>query len=353
LKRLDEKQKEDREAVHNTLGIFENICELLPHAKDILREKTDLLDFLIQRIFKVKIFDPNKLYASELLAILLQSSPETQRKVVTMGAFESLLTSIAFYKKTNPASTEEEEMLENLFDCVCSCLLLDEHKSAFLKAEGLQLMLLVIKGKKFGRKGALKVLDFALTRNKLGCKQFIDLLGLKTLFAAFMKKGAAKNKKGFSEREDDEHIVSIISSLFSHMDTKSSRYSRLVSKFAENNYEKVERLIELLGKYTRLVAGAEKEITSVEGEDEDGLYLKRLDSGLFTLQLTNLVIAHIAVNEVKERLFQLLDQHNHTKEKIVAVLQEYRENLGDAMGEKQREKEKQELEELIKKFQAA
>jgi hypothetical protein len=52
------------------------------------------------------------------------------------------------------------------------------------------------------------VIDFCLQRDSEACAIFVDRLGLKTLFAAFIKKGSTKknskkNKKGFSEKDDD------------------------------------------------------------------------------------------------------------------------------------------------------
>lgn len=56
-------------------------------------------------------------------------------------------------------------------------------------------MLIMVKEKKFCRKSALKVLDFSLQNAAANCANFVRISGLKTLFAAFMKKGAIKNKK--------------------------------------------------------------------------------------------------------------------------------------------------------------
>jgi beta-catenin-like protein 1 len=61
----------------------------------------------------------------------------------------------------------------------------------------------VRRSKKFPRKSALKVVDFALAGNEENCKYFVDILGLRTLFAAFMKKGAKKGRSGFNELADD------------------------------------------------------------------------------------------------------------------------------------------------------
>lgn len=40
---------------------------------------------------------------------------------------------------------EEQEMMENLFDALCSCLMLPANRDRFLKGEGLQLMNLMLR----------------------------------------------------------------------------------------------------------------------------------------------------------------------------------------------------------------
>ena len=42
-------------------------------------------------------------------------------------------------------SSEEEELVANLFDCLSACLMLPANKAVFVEAEGLELMLLVLK----------------------------------------------------------------------------------------------------------------------------------------------------------------------------------------------------------------
>lgn len=45
--------------------------------------------------------------------------------------------------------------------------------------------------------------------------------------------------------EDDEHILGIIASLFANLPSDSPPRLRLVAKFVEADYEKVDRLLEL------------------------------------------------------------------------------------------------------------
>ena len=109
---------------------------------------------------------------------------------------------IAYYRRREAASPEEKECIENLFDCLCSCLLLPENQARFrqvgreggregaieevrrmypllnqlftsyfspslsllsscIQSEGLDLLLRCIRERKGGFLGALKALDSA------------------------------------------------------------------------------------------------------------------------------------------------------------------------------------------------
>ena len=73
---------------------------------------------------KVKVpFDENKLYASEILSILLQTEPDNRKLFGQLDAIDNLLQQLAYYKRHDPTQSEELEMMENLFDCLCSCLM--------------------------------------------------------------------------------------------------------------------------------------------------------------------------------------------------------------------------------------
>lgn len=99
------------------------------------------------------------------------------------------------YRRRDPSSADELEFMENLFDSLCSALSSPTVKTPFLKGEGIELMCLMLKEKKLSRTRAIKTLDHALQgANGTGvelCEKFVELLGLKTLFSAFMGKVSA------------------------------------------------------------------------------------------------------------------------------------------------------------------
>lgn len=63
--------------------------------------------------------------------------------------------------------------------------------------------LIEFRNKRFARKGALKLLDYVIQDDPKNCRRWVQLPALGTLFAAFMKKGSKRHKKGFDELADD------------------------------------------------------------------------------------------------------------------------------------------------------
>lgn len=183
----DAADPDEMAAVYSTLATLENLIEVKPAVAELVCERTKLLKWLLGRI-KVREFDSNKQYASEILAILLQSSTANQRRVGQMNGVDVVLQAVAMYKSKDPKTSDEEEMLENLFDCLCCLLMPLENKERFMKAEGVELMIIIMKQKKSAYGSAIRALDFAMTKYPPACERFVDVLGLKTAFAAFMGK---------------------------------------------------------------------------------------------------------------------------------------------------------------------
>ena len=138
----------------------------------LLAAQQGLLNWILKRL-KAKIaFDANKLYCSEILSILLQGTPENRQFIGEFGGIDILLQQLAvkilstklnlnqlldwrfmriscfiiqFFKRHDPKTSEEQEMMENLFDCLCSSLIHTPNRDKFLKGEGLQLMNLMLR----------------------------------------------------------------------------------------------------------------------------------------------------------------------------------------------------------------
>ena len=96
--------------------------------------------------------------------------------------------------------------------------------------------------------------------------------------------------------EDTEHLLSLISSLLTSLATDSPARLRLLAKFVETDYEKVDRLIEIREEVETRVNADDGEIDD-EGLDEDDKYLIKLDKGLFSLQLVDYIVAWLCMED--------------------------------------------------------
>lgn len=249
--------------------------------------------------------------------------------------------------------------MENLFNCLCSALISKENREKFLKGEGLQLMNLMLREKKLSRNGSLKVLDHALSGpdGKDNCNKFVDILGLRTIYPLFMKTPKKSKKRILSSDEHEEHVLSIISSMLRNC--KGAQRQRLLSKFAENDFEKVDRLLELHLKYLEKVEAVDREIdqqqigTDDDDEDmEEANYLKRLSGGLFTLQLVDYIMLEVSATSdvLKQRILQLLTLRNASMKTIRNIMREYAGNLGDAGDSEWRQHEQVHILQLVDRF---
>ncbi|KAJ9703028.1 hypothetical protein PVL29_004685 [Vitis rotundifolia] len=267
LTRLSEFDPDEMAAVYATLATLENLIEVKPAVAEMVCERTKLMRWLLGKI-KVREFDSNKQYASEILAILLQNSAANQRRLGQMNGVDVVLQAVAMYKSRDPKTADEEEMVENLFDCLCCLLMPLENKEKFVRAEGVELMIIIMKQKKLAYGSAIRALDFAMTKYPPACERFVDVLGLKTAFAAFMGKipMSKKNKKERYQEELEERIISLIASLFGGI-LRGSRRDRLLSKFVENECEKIDRLMELFIRYSDRVKAETERMNQLKLDD--------------------------------------------------------------------------------------
>ena len=63
----------------------------------------------------------------------LQGNEFVQRRIGESGGIDTLLQCVAMYKSRDPATAEEEEFMQNCFDLLCTCLMVQDNKAAFVK----------------------------------------------------------------------------------------------------------------------------------------------------------------------------------------------------------------------------
>jgi len=323
LSRLDEAEDADAQGVNQTLSIFENLVELQPQLAVALCESTDILKHLLLRL-KVKQFDANKLFASELLCVLLQADTDNQRRLgnlTGMDGMDALLQAVAHYRKRDPETKDEEELVANLFNALCTALLVSENQEAFRRAEGMELMARCLRERRHGAAAAVRVLDFALAASPANALKIVEVGGLKTLFPVLMgrdalldaggKKGSKKRKRGKADLQElEEKIVSVVSQMCTalHSERQLDSNLRLVAKFQENGCEKVKRLVELFSKYAKKVRmtrqalmeqGLDEAVLASVATDAGARELVQselLDGGLYTLQRVAITLAYCCVH---------------------------------------------------------
>uniref|UniRef100_A0A4W4FI94 Beta-catenin-like protein 1 n=1 Tax=Electrophorus electricus TaxID=8005 RepID=A0A4W4FI94_ELEEL len=341
MERLDETVKEEADGVHNTLAIVENMAEFRPGLCAEAAQQ-GLMQWLLKRIKAKMPFDANKLYCSEILAILLQNNDSTRELLGEMDGIDVLLQQLSVFKRHNPSTVEEQEMMENLFDGLCSCLMLPANRDRFLRGEGLQLMNLMLRSKKQSRTSALKVLDHSMIgpEGSDNCHKFVDILGLRTIFPLFMKTPKKMRKTGISDKEHEGR------SEFRHT---------LCS---------VDRLMELHFKYLEGVQLADKRIDGekhdmvrrgeiLDDSMEDEFYLRRLDAGLFVLQLICYIMVEISsagIPQLQQRVHQILNLRGGSVKTVRHIMREYAESMGDGKNEEFRQSEQKRIMDLLENF---
>ena len=100
LNRLDENKQDQFNAVHKTLKILENLIEVMPELPVTICDNTKIIQWLIKKLnpknkLKDKTLDDNKLYASEILILLLQNNKENQFTFGKIGGIDHLLNTLA------------------------------------------------------------------------------------------------------------------------------------------------------------------------------------------------------------------------------------------------------------------
>ncbi|KAE9550831.1 hypothetical protein FO519_005959 [Halicephalobus sp. NKZ332] len=320
LSRLDNNEKDEAEAIHHLFSTIES----------------GLFVELMNRSTLKSAFDSNKLYASQLLSVILQTSESAKAKLVEKkDGIDFLLRALAGYKSHDPGSPDEVEHMENLFDALCASLLRKENRLVFLKDEGNELMYLMLKEKKAAREGALRVLSYvtAVPDGAENCNHFVEMLGLRVIFPLFMKTPSKTKGKDTTPLEHEEHIIEAL--LFScNPDNKL----RVLRKFTENDCEKIDRGVELFLSYSdklRRFMNRLRKQGNLDEMDEEGIHAERLNNGFYTLSKIALILAEIflygesACKERANNLFRMKTKNPSIYDHLEPTLKEVLDYLGE------------------------
>ncbi|KAL2003063.1 hypothetical protein VTN02DRAFT_5141 [Thermoascus thermophilus] len=335
LSRLDEENEADRSGVYYTLNILENLASQTSIAEKIGQD-SGMMSWLLSRVQRKETpVSQNKQYAAEILAILLQSSSKNKGKFIEMDGVDVVLRLLSAYRKRDPEKdSDEEEYVENLFDCLTCLVDEDAGKEKFLEGEGVELAQIMLREGKLSKQRALRVLDHALGGQGGApvCERFVEAACLRTAFGMFMRK---------QENETIEHLLGIFSSLLRLLPGGSAPRIRTLAKFMEKDYEKIERLVKLRRDYASRLTPVEqaiereKKALSLSQEDQEALAAewlsRRFDAGLFSLQMIDVILAWLVAEDdgAKKKIESLLADRDEDLSLIKATLQEQMEGLGD------------------------
>ena len=286
-------------------------------------------------------FDEIQLYMSEILCIYLQpmDDDDNEEGMAVYDSFASikgvdkildLLQSK--YLKKDPTLSEEGEYVSNLMDSLCAALASTVNQNKFHESpSAFNILLTLIKSKRYTKMGCLRALSFAVTNHSKNCVKLVECGGLKTIFSEFMnrKKIKKKYKRVHDKEKMEEYLCSILVHLFCNL--SDVNLLRLMHKFREKDCEKIDRLIEMHAKYVmRMEDNESKEKTKGLIRDEDERYSQRLENGLYCLQMIDILIAFIYTmphedgnTVIKERIVHGLNQSDNDIEEVKETLREY------------------------------
>ena len=287
--------------------------------------------------------ETNVLHASEMLSMLLQYTNEDNDTTDTASrkgksdnprqvalslsmhakkgedhvkdCVELLLEVLSRYRKKAPTDPGEFEFITNVALSLC-CLIQWHGDDAttdgkgmklFVQHEGIELMIMCLKSHSCEEvSGAcLRVLSYAIdSRYPANCIKFVEKAGLKYLFPCYMGRGFKQSHNLKSNTEYTETLEFTLSILYNliltlHDSTELDAGLRLANKFNENNHEKTARLLSIIQHYFQRYRAIEevislnvsamarstgREESEIRLEDEENIYMSRLNGGLFVLQ---------------------------------------------------------------------
>eukprot|EP01084_Bolivina_argentea_P058511 106843_1 len=317
--------EDDSQTIFAMLSILENISEIEMDFCIAIVKQCKLFKILLNMMRKKqelgKTFDEIQLYLSELLCIYLQPMDDEDvfiyKRFAEIKGCDKILDLVkSKYSNQDPIVSEEKEYVSNVLDALSSALASTVNQDKFYESpSAMNVLLGLIKQGHFVKQGCIQALMFAITDHKGNCVQLVQKQGLKTIFGQFMNRKNIKKKyrKHHDKDKTEEYLCCILVHLFSNL--SDLNLLRLMKKFKEKEYAKVERLVELHSKYWTRLEEHKKQKTINEKETFEEGYAERLDHGLYTLQMVDIVIAFAYTfpdeedNAVmKQRIVQVLNQ---------------------------------------------
>ncbi|OII77445.1 hypothetical protein cand_009360 [Cryptosporidium andersoni] len=361
---IDNNKENIDTAISKGLQLIENLLDIDPiQVSNKIFAAKELYNILLSCLKSEKLeINSNFAHKAEILCILVQNSLECCRNTFEKynnSILDLILVTLAKFglRKEEPKFIEEKEFLFNLSDILSVILLENEARVVFNKLEGIDLMIRLMREAIFLRPLATKIISFSLINSSENCNLFIEMYGLKPLFAllAYSIEILDKKKKvrNVEQRDLDEHICSIIQSLIQYSNDKNLK--RVINKFVEHDFIKTDAILKLRKFYANNV---EEALDFLDDNNlEDIQNSKLVDAGLFTIQLIDLILLHLIVYLAQNsrhfsallpinNIEQLFLKYNLKGSDILNNIEDYCENLGS------NGKEATKLDSIIKYFKS-
>ena len=155
------------------LKMIQALMELWQNSIENLHEDTKILDYLANRIMpnyivKHKVMDDNKFVSSDILVTLLSNSAKAQQKFHSLYGMQILLECIKPYLSKKTTINDEQEYLNNLFDCLNILLInpskeLLKSRNIYHQMKGNSIMMQFVTAKKQFSISALKAISNSFT----------------------------------------------------------------------------------------------------------------------------------------------------------------------------------------------
>jgi beta-catenin-like protein 1 len=156
------------------------------------------------------------------------------------------------------------------------------------------------------------------------CEKIVEARGLKPIFSTFMK-----TKK--PDPETTEHILGIFASLLRSLPANTDGRFRVLAKFLEKDYEKVDKLVALRRDYAARVAAFDAKLKDrkrgLSKQEQDELDMEsipsRLDEGLYCLERVDAVLAWLVAEDdgAKKAIVKALGERDESLKDVKRTLQ--------------------------------
>ena len=276
------------------------LCEIDKQNANLISKEICIIDFLLNSIVAEK-YSHIKFLTSELLSLLSFSSDLVREAFIDSNRVDKLLTALAITQHSyteKDQSVGEIESTINIFNTVLNVLQNKQSKVIFLNLEGFELLEMIIENRGNCYELGLAIIEQILEdEDSMIYQKFIEKRGLSILFPLLIgsdlflhekKQQKSKNKLKERKYQIQKSTLSILCSLFTHLDMESFYYQQIINKFKENPQEILKKFIKFRAKFSNQV----KNLDDLN-LDNHAHFMAQLEVGLEQIYQIDQCIQHL------------------------------------------------------------